>query len=86
MAVNNMSNIHVSPDILSTLMSLQQDNLHKLQEQILPGVPRSSRPEVFCKKAALKTYAESTRKQLFWSLFLINLQAGSASNVIKKRL
>ena len=32
MAANNMSNIHVSPDALSTLMLLQQG---KLQQQIL---------------------------------------------------
>ena len=29
MAANNMSNIHVSPNVLSTLMSLQQENLCK---------------------------------------------------------
>ena len=29
MAANNMSNIHVSPNVLSTLMPLQQENLRK---------------------------------------------------------
>ena len=29
MAANNMSNIHVSPNFLSTLMQLQQENLCK---------------------------------------------------------
>ena len=72
---NNMSNIHVSPDVLSTLMLLQQGKLHKLQQQILHDISRSSRPEVFCKKAALKTYAKFTGKHMCWSLFLIKLQA-----------
>ena len=31
--------------------------------------------ELFCKKAALKTYAEFTGKHLYWGLFLIQLQA-----------
>ena len=31
MAANNMSNIRVSPDVLSTLMLLQQGELYKLQ-------------------------------------------------------
>ena len=70
-----MSNIHVSPDVLSTLMLLQQGKLHKLQQQILHDISRSSRPEVFCKKAALKTYAKFTGKHMCWSLFLIKLQA-----------
>ena len=55
MAANNMSNIHVSLDVLSNSMLLQQGKLYKLQQQILHDIPRSSRPEVFCKKAALKT-------------------------------
>ena len=75
MAANNMSNIHVSPDVLSTLMLLQQGKLYKLQQQILHGISGSSRPEVFCKKAALKTYAKFIRKHLCWNLFLIKLQA-----------
>ena len=45
-----MSNIHGSPDVLSTLMLLQQG---KLQQQILHGISRNSCPEVFCKKATL---------------------------------
>ena len=55
MAANNMSDIHISPDVFSTLMLLQQGKLYKLQQQILYGISRSSRPEVFCKKDALKT-------------------------------
>ena len=46
MAANNMSNIHVSADVLSTLMLLQQG---KLQQQILHDISRSSRTGVFCK-------------------------------------
>ena len=47
MATNNMSNIHVSPDVLSNLMLSQQCKLYKLK-QILHGISRTSRPEVFC--------------------------------------
>ena len=69
MAANNMSNSHVSPDVLSTLMLLQQG---KLPQQILHGVSRSSRPGLFCKRVkTLKTYAKFTGKHLCWSLFLI---------------
>ena len=75
MAANDMSNIHVSPDVLSTLMLLQQGELYELQQQILHGISRSSRPGMFCKKAAVKTYAKFTKQHLFWSPFLIKLQA-----------
>ena len=61
MAANNMSNINGSADIRSTLMLLQQG---KLQQQILHGISRNSRPEVFCKKSTLKTYAKFTGKLL----------------------
>ena len=55
MAANNMSNIHVSPNVLSALMALQQENLRKLQQQILHGISRSGSPELFRRKAALKS-------------------------------
>ena len=84
MAANNMSNIHVSPNVLSTLMALQQENLRKLQQQILHGISRSSRPELFCRKAALKSYAEFTRKHPCWSFFSIKMQDGDAWNFVKK--
>ena len=64
MAANNMSNIHVSPEVLSNLMLLQQGKLYKLQQQVLYDISRSSRPEVFCKKDALKTYAKFTGKHM----------------------
>ena len=73
MAANNMSNAYVSPDVLSTLMLFQQGKLYNLQQQ-MHGISRSS-AEVFCKKAAVKTYAKFTGKHLYWSLFLIKLQA-----------
>ena len=34
---------------------------------------RSSRPELFCKKAVLKNFAEFSAKRLCWRLLLINL-------------
>ena len=93
MTANNMSNIHVSADVLWTLMLLQQV---KLQPQILHGISRSSRPKVFCKKAALKISAKFTEKHLCWSLFLIKFIKNNNTitqkiiktpvQVIKKRL
>ena len=59
MAANNMSNVHVSPDVLSTLLLLQRSKLYKLQQKIMHDISRSSRPEVICKKAALKTTQNS---------------------------
>ena len=47
MIANNVSNVHVSPDVLSTLLLLQQGNVYKLQQKILHGISRSSYPEVF---------------------------------------
>ena len=54
MAANNVSNIHVSLDVLSTLMLLQQGKLHNLQQQILHEISRSSRLGVLQKKLLLK--------------------------------
>ena len=54
-----MSNVHLSPDVLSTLKLLQQGNLYKLQQKIMYDISRSSCPEVICKKAALKTTQNS---------------------------
>ena len=84
MVANNMSNIHVSPNFRSTLMALQQENLRKLQQQILHDISRSSRPELFCRKAALKSYAEFTRKHPCWSFFSIKMQDEDTWNFIKK--
>ena len=81
MAANNMSNIQVFPNVFPTLMPLQQENLLKLQQQILHGISRSSRPEVFCRKALLKVTQNSQVNTL-----LIKLQTGGACNFIKKRL
>ena len=44
---------------------------------------RSSRPEVFCKKAVLRNFAKFTGKHLYQSLFF-NKVAGLACNFIKK--
>ena len=83
MTVNNMSNINVSPDVLSTLMLLHQS---KLQQQILHGISRSSRPGVFCKKAALKTYAKFTGKHLCLESPFNKVAGIQACNFIKKKL
>ena len=42
MGANNMSNIHVSLDVLSTLILLQQGNIYNLQQEMLRGIIRSS--------------------------------------------
>ena len=42
MAANNVSNIHVSVDVLSTSLSLQQGNLVDLQQQNLLDISRST--------------------------------------------
>ena len=47
MAAYNMSNVHISPDVLSTVLLLQENIMH--------DISRNSRPEVICKKAVLKT-------------------------------
>ena len=70
MDANNTNNIHISPDVLLTLMLLHQG---KSQQQILHDISKSSCPGVFCKKVALKTYAKLTGKHLCLSLFLIKL-------------
>ena len=59
MAANNMVNIQVFPNVFSTLMPLLLENLLKLQQQILHGISKSSRPEVFCRKAILKVMQNS---------------------------
>ena len=55
MAADNMNNVHVSPDVLSTLLVLQHGKLYKLQQKTMNDIFKSIRPEVICKKAALKT-------------------------------
>ena len=84
MAVYNMNNVHVSPDVLSTLLLLQQGNLYKLQQKIMHDISRSSRPELICKKAGLKNYAEFIGKYLCRSLFLIKLQAFRSATLLKR--
>ena len=84
MAANNMSNAYVSPDVLSTLMLFQQGKLYNLQQQ-MHGISRSSRLEVFCKKAAVKTYAKFTGKHLYWES-LFNKVAGLQANICKRLL
>ena len=42
-------------------------------------------PEVFCKKGVLKKFTNFTRKQLYWSLFPMKVQAW-LYNFFKKRL
>ena len=59
MAAYTISNVRLSPDVLSTLLLLQQGNLYQLQQKIMHGISRSSSPEVICKKAALKTTQNS---------------------------
>ena len=64
MTANNMSNVHVSPGVPSTLFLLQQGNVYKLQK-ILHGISRGSCPEVSEKKLPLKLRAEFTGRGVF---------------------
>ena len=68
MTANNMSDVRVSPDVLSTLFLLQQGNVYKLRK-ILHGISRGSCPEVSEKKLPLKLRAEFTGKHLCRGLF-----------------
>ena len=45
---------------------------------------RISRPNLFCEKDVLKSFAKFTRKDLCWSLFSIKLYAGSLQFYQKK--
>ena len=48
----------------------------------LKRINRSNHSEVFCKKGALKNFGKFTGKYMYWSLFLLKLQAW---NLIKQR-
>ena len=86
MAVDNMCNIHVSPDVLSTLMLLQHDNLYKLQQQILHDISRSCRPEEPCDKAALKTYTALQKLETPIQVFSCEFCESFKSNYFKEHL
>ena len=47
---------------------------------------RSSRPEVFCKKGALKNFAKFTAKRLCQSLFFNEVAGLRPATLLKKRL
>ena len=47
---------------------------------------RSSHPEVFCKKGALRNFAEFTRKYLCQSLFFNKVACQGPETLLKKRL
>ena len=85
MTANNMSNVHLSPDVLSTLLLLWQGIIYKLQQKILHSISRSNCPEAFWKKLLLKLRAEFTVKHLCQSLFN-NIADLQTCNFIKKRL
>ena len=73
----------LSPDVLSTLLLLQQGNVYKLQQKILHGISRSSCPEVFCKKVALKT-TQSSQENTSVGVFLIKLQAFGLATLLRR--
>ena len=64
-------------------MPLQQGNLCNLQLKFCMASPEAA-VWVFCKKAALKTYAEPTGTHRCWSLFLIMFQGISPVNLLKR--
>ena len=86
MAAYNMSNVHVSPDVLSTLLLFQQGNLYKLQQKIMYGISRSSRPEVICKKKLLLKLHRIHRKIPVSESLFNNVVGLQICNFTKKRL
>ena len=71
MAANNVSNIHVSPDALSTLLSLQQGNLLDLQQQNLLDVSRSK-------------VQQTTQQELSLNMAQHQLQEGEMQSVVER--
>ena len=63
MAVNNASNIHVSADVLSTLLSLQQGNLVDLQQQKLLDISRSTLQETTQPEPSLNIAQQQLREE-----------------------
>ena len=63
--------------ILKTLKKLvhERETSHKLTQK--------ESPELFYKKAVLKTFAMITGKHLYWSLFLIKLQKPRSAALLK---
>ena len=68
-AANNTSNVHISPDVLWTMLLLQQGDLYKSQQQVVHSISRSSHPEVFCKKLLLKLAQNSQESTCFVASF-----------------
>ena len=85
MAADNMSSVHVSPDVLSTLLLLQQGKLYKLQQKIMNDIFRSIRPEVICKKAALKT-TQNLQENACVGVCFNKIAGLQTCSFIKKRL
>ena len=49
-------------------------------------IPRSSRPEVFCKNGVLRNFAKFTGKHLYQSLFFNKVAGQRPATLLKKRL
>ena len=85
MAAYNISNDHVSLDVLSTLLLMQLSNLYKLQQKAMHDISKSSRPDVSVKKLLLKVRRIDKKIPVLESLF--NKVSGlHICNYIKKRL
>ena len=63
MAANNVSNIHVLTDMLSTLLSLQQGNLFNLQQQNLLNVSRSAVQQITQQKPSLNMAQQQLQEE-----------------------
>ena len=55
-------------------------------ENFLGNTFRSSHPEVFCNKSALKNFTQLTRKPLYWGLFFNKVAGLRLVTLSKKRL
>ena len=54
--------------------------------EMFSGNPRSSRPEVFCKKGVLRNFTKFTGKHLCQSLFFNKVAGLRPATLLKKRL
>ena len=83
MAAYNMSNIHVSPDVLSTLLLLQQGNLYKLQQKLCMTSPEAVVRRWSVKKLLLKQ-RRIHRKIPVSESFFNKLQAFRSATLLKR--
>ena len=78
-----MSNAHVSPDVLSNLMLLQQGKRYELQQQILHTSSESVVQRFSVKKMLLKLLQNSQKWDSNTGVFLLILQKFLRTIILK---